>query len=135
MPTELTWLMITALFAGSLWIPYIVGINTTQFEGKTEIFVRPPDTAKMPAWVHRSLRAHQNVLEQLLPFAIVVLVGATLKVSTPVTVWCAIAFFWLRVVHAGVMIAGISRPPLRPMIYLAAWIVMFVMAWQIFAHA
>ena len=26
-------------------------------------------------------------------------------------------------------------PPLRPMIYLAAWIVMFVMAWQIFAHA
>ncbi len=135
MTPELTWLMVTALFAGSLWIPYIVGINVTEFEGKREIFVRPPDNKTMTAWVHRSMRAHQNLLEQLLPFAIVVLIGATLKVSTPVTVWCAIAFFWLRVAHAVVMLSGVSRPPLRPMIYSAAWIVMFVMAWQIFAHA
>jgi uncharacterized MAPEG superfamily protein len=135
MTTELTWLMATALLAGSLWIPYIVGINATDFAGKKEIFVRPPDAGNMAPWVHRSLRAHQNLLEQLLPFAIVILIGAVLKVSTPVTAWCVVLFFWLRVAHAIVMIAGVSRFPIRPLIYLAGWIVMFVEAWQVYSHA
>jgi uncharacterized MAPEG superfamily protein len=134
MPTELLWLMYTAVLAGSLWIPYVVGINVTEFEGKKEIFLRPPDNSKMDAWVHRAYRAHLNLLEQLLPFAIIVLIGATLKVSTPVTAWCAVIFFWLRVAHAICMIGGLSRPPVRPIIYSAAWIVMLAMAWQILSH-
>jgi uncharacterized MAPEG superfamily protein len=135
MTTELTWLMCTALLAGSLWIPYVVGINTTDFEGKKEIFARPPDIGKMVPWVHRSYRAHMNLLEQLMPFAVIVLIGAVSKVSTPVTAWCAIIFFWLRVAHAIGMITGIARAPIRPLIYLGGWVAMIVMAWQIFSHA
>ena len=74
--------------------------------------------------------AWQNLLEQLLPFAIIVLVGAITRVSTPVTVGCSIAFFWLRVVHAIGMITGWARLPWRPMIYVAAWLVMCAFAWQ-----
>src|SRR5579862_1992419 len=92
MTTELRWLVYTALLAASLWIPYIVGINTTDFEGKKELFTRPPDHSKMPPWVHRSLRAHQNLLEQFLPYAAIVLVGAVVHVSNSVTAACAIIF-------------------------------------------
>ena len=135
MTTELTWLVFTAIFAASLWIPYIVGVNITEFEGKDQLFVRPPDNSKMAAWVHRSYRAHMNMLEQLLPFSLIVVVGAISKVSTPVTVWCAILFFWLRVAHAVGMITGLARNPIRPLIYVAGWIATLVFSWQVLKYA
>ncbi len=100
MTTELTWLMLTAILAASLWIPYVVGVNVSTFRGKETIFERPPDQSKMPAWVQRSYRAHLNLLEQFLPFAVVVLMAHMLRVSTSVTQWCVILFFWLRMAHA-----------------------------------
>jgi uncharacterized MAPEG superfamily protein len=135
MTPELRWLTYTALLAGSLWIPFIVGVNVTDFANKEQLFVRPPDANQMKPWVHRSLRAHQNLLEQLLPFAIVVLVGAISRVSTAITIACSITFFWLRVAHAIGMISGLARLPLRPMIYVAGWIVMLVFAWQVMLKA
>jgi uncharacterized MAPEG superfamily protein len=135
MTPELKWLMYTALLAGSLWIPFIIGVNITDFPGKERQFVRPPDHSQMEPWVHRSLRAHQNLLEQLLPFTIVVLAGAVGRVSTSITVACSITFFWLRVAHAIGMISGLARLPLRPMIYFAGWIVMLVFAWQVMLKA
>ena len=135
MTPELKWLMYTALLAGSLWIPFIIGVNTSEFPGKEQLFSRPLDPSQMKPWVHRSLRAHQNLLEQLLPFAIVVLVGALSRVSTPTTVACSIIFFWLRVAHAIGMITGLARLPLRPMIYFAGWVAMLVFAWQVMLKA
>lgn len=135
MTTELTWLMMTAILAASLWIPYIVGINVTTFDGQKTIFERPPDQSKMPAWVHRSYRAHQNLLEQFLPFAVIVLMAHMLKVSTPVTRWCVILFFWLRVVHAIGMISGKARLPVRPLIYLTGWFVILVLCWTVWSNA
>jgi uncharacterized MAPEG superfamily protein len=135
MTTELTWLMLTAILAASLWIPYIVGVNVSTFDGKATIFERPPDQSKMPAWVQRSHRAHLNLLEQFLPFAVLVLMAHMLSVSTAVTRWCAILFFWLRVAHAIGMISGKARLPVRPLIYVAGWIVTLVQAWSVWANA
>ena len=117
MTPELKWLTYTALLVGSLWIPYVIGVNITDFPGKAQQFLRPPDHRQMHPWVHRSFRAHQNLLEQFVPFAIIVLVAALAHVSTPVTIACSIIFFWLRVGHAVGMISGVARFPLRPMIY------------------
>lgn len=135
MTPELRWLIYTALLAGSLWIPFIIGVNITDFPGKDQQFSRPPDHSQMKPWVHRSLRAHQNLLEQLLPFAIVVLAGAISRVSTWITVACAITFFWLRIAHAIGMISGWARLPLRPMIYFAGWIAILIYAWQVMINA
>ena len=135
MTTELTWLVYTATLAASLWIPYIVGVNITEFEGKSALFVRPPDNSKLQAWVHRSFRAHLNLLEQLVPFSLIVLIAAIAKVSTPITIGAAILFFWLRVAHAVVMISGFSRFPLRPLIYVAGWITTLVFAWETLRNA
>lgn len=135
MTIELRWLVYTAVLAGSLWIPFIIGVNVTEFEGKEQLFLRPPDHGKMPAWVHRSLRAHQNLLEQFLPFAAIVLAGAVAHVSTRTTVICAILFFWLRVAHAVGMVTGLARQPLRPAIYFTGWLVTLVYAWQVLAFA
>ena len=133
--TEMFWLLLTAILAASLWIPYIVGVNTTSYRGKETEFVRPPDQRDMPAWVHRSHRAHLNLLEQFLPFAVIVLVGHSLNVATPVTAWCAIIFFWLRAAHAAGMVSGRAVFPLRPILFTGGWLATIVFAWQVLAHA
>lgn len=134
MTVELKWLCYSALLASSLWIPFIVGVNVTDFEGKDDQFTRPPDHGKMRPWVHRSLRAHQNMLEQFVPFSVIVLIGSISGVSTPVTAACVMIFFWLRVAHAIGMISGIARLPLRPMIYFSGWIVTLLYASQVLSH-
>ena len=135
MTAELAWLVYTALLAGSIWVPYVVGTNITDFEGKSEQFARPPEHRKMAPWVHRSFRAQQNLLEQFVPFAVVVLVGAVSHISNATTVTCSVIFFWLRVAHAIGLISGLARFPLRPMIYFSGWIVIVVYAWQLLANA
>ena len=120
MTTELTILTLTALLAASLWIPYIVGVNTTPVPAQAEN--RPGDLAALVPWVHRAHRAHLNMLEQFLPFAAVVVIAHLAGVSNPVTVWASTVFLALRVAHAVWMIGGLPVLPVRPLIFTAAWL-------------
>jgi uncharacterized MAPEG superfamily protein len=138
MTTELFWLMLTAILASSMWVPFVYGVNTTSYVDEADaedFFIRPPDHARMVPWVHRAFRAHQNMLEQFLPFAVIVIVAHLVNVSNSITVWCAIIFFWLRVVHAIGMITAWARMPTRPIVFTAGWIVSMLYAWQILFRA
>jgi len=135
MTTEITFTLLTALLAASMWIPYIVGVNTTKFEGQAESFVRPPSQANMKPWIHRAHRAHLNLLEQFLPFAVLVLIGQTLGVSTILLGWLAIAFFVLRCVHAIGMVTGTTRMPVRPIIFTTCWIIILAYGVILFLNA
>ncbi|MGS4944154.1 MAPEG family protein [Meridianimarinicoccus sp. RP-17] len=127
MTAELFWLTLTALLAASLWLPFIVGMNTQAGRAHAD-FLRPPDLRALPAWMHRAHRAHLNLLEQFLPFAVVVLVAHLAGVSTPVTVWASVAFFWVRLAHAAGMISGMARMPLRPVLFTAGWVCILAIA-------
>ena len=130
MSTELTYLTLTALLAASLWIPYIIGVNKYVVEG-ADNFVRPTDLSKYPEWVHRAHRAHLNLLEQALPFAIIVLIAQIQGVSTTITVVATATFFWLRVAHAIGMISGLAKLPVRPLIFVAGWLCILTLGWQV----
>jgi uncharacterized MAPEG superfamily protein len=135
MKIELFWLLLTAILAASMWIPFIVGVNMQpKSAGAQDNFVSPPDPLKMPPWVARCYRAHQNLLEQFLPFAVIVLIGHAQGISNGVTQTCVVIFFWLRVTHAVGMITAWAKFPVRPIIFTTAWVVIMVHAWQVFAH-
>ncbi|WP_371153565.1 MAPEG family protein [Jannaschia sp. 2305UL9-9] len=134
MTPELWWMTWTAILAGSLWIPYIVGINTEpETPDRGDPFKRPPAQSQMRAWVHRAHRAHLNLLEQFLPMLALVLIANAAGISTTVTVWACAAFFVLRVVHAVGMIAGWAGFPLRPVIFLLGWACILAMGISIIA--
>ncbi len=126
MSTELIYLTLTALLAASLWIPYVAGVNATPVPALAEN--RPHDPGTLVPWVHRAYRAHLNLLEQFLPFAVVVLVAHLAGVSTSVTVLAAALFFWLRVAHAVWMIGGLPVLPARPLIFTAGWLCILAIA-------
>ena len=129
MTPDLFWLTLTALLAASLWIPYIVGVNTTPVAAGDEN--RPLDQRMLVPWVHRAFRAHLNLLEQFLPFAAIVMVAHLAGASNAVTAWAAAAFFWIRVVHAVWMIGGFPVLPARPLIFSAGWLAILAIGWQV----
>jgi uncharacterized MAPEG superfamily protein len=131
MTAELMWLTLTAVLAASLWIPYIVGVNSTPTPEMSEN--RPHDPAQLVPWAHRAYRAHLNLLEQFLPFAVIVMVAHLAGVSTTVTVGAAAVFFWLRIAHAVWMIGGFPTLPGRPLIFSAGWLCILAIAWQVLA--
>ncbi|MBI1340131.1 MAPEG family protein [bacterium] len=136
MTIELFCLMLGAVLAASLWIPYIVGVNITPAaQGAPNVFVSPPDPLKMKPWIARSFRAHQNLLEQFLPFAVVVLTAHLVGVSNDATRWAAIAFVVIRIAHAVGMITAVARMPLRPLLFTSGYAAILVIASQVFLGA
>lgn len=131
MTPDLFWLTLTALLAATLWLPYIIGVNTAKLPAPVEN--RPSDPALMPAWIHRAWRTHLNLLEQFLPFAVVVLVAHLAGASNAVTAGAAAVFFGLRLLHAVWMIGGFRVLPVRPLIFSAGWVTILVIGWQVLA--
>ncbi len=126
--TELLVVILLAVLAASLWIPYIVGVNIHPQKGVDD-FARPPALTGFPEWVHRAHRAHLNLIEQLLPFSILVLVVDRLGAYSTLSYWSAIAFLILRLAHAIGMISGVARFPLRPMLFTGGWLCCLAMAY------
>ena len=123
MTPELWWTAWTAILAASLWIPFIVGVNTAPAgdgHDRTD-FTRPADPARERPWVHRAHRAHLNLLEQFLPMAALVLIAHAAGVTNAATAWATGLFFVLRLAHAVGMITGLVGFPARPIIFTAGW--------------
>ena len=72
---------------------------------------------EMMGWAGRAQRAHRNMLENLILFAVLVLVAHVVGVRNGMTVLGAQLFFWGRVAHAAIYLAGI------PWLRTAAWLV------------
>jgi uncharacterized MAPEG superfamily protein len=75
---------------------------------------------EMTGWAGRAQRAHRNMLESLILFAILVLAARAAGVSNAGRLLGAQLFFWGRVAHALLYIAGI------PWARTAAWVVSIV---------
>ncbi len=71
-------------------------------------------------WVGRAQRAHRNLLENLVIFAILVLVAQAAGRLNATTALGAQIFFWARVAHPAIYIAGI------PWLRTLAWVVSLV---------
>jgi uncharacterized MAPEG superfamily protein len=70
---------------------------------------------ELKGWPGRAARAHRNMLENLILFAVLVLVAHLVGIHNSMTLLGAQLFFWGRVAHAVVCIAGI------PWVRTAAW--------------
>ena len=123
MSTELLYLTLSAGLTAVLWIPYVVARTNTQ--GLTGAMGYPETPPAPPGWAKRSERAHMNMVENLAPFAALVLVAHILGINTEMTVLGATLFFWGRVAHAVVLTIGI--PYLRTLSFVVGWVGMVLL--------
>jgi len=114
MTTDITMLIASAVLTVALALPYSTGFMLTRglyvMAGNREDF--PPGTG----WIGRAHRAHLNMVENMVPFAALVLAAA---VSGKADAWTALGaqvFFYARIVHAVVYIIGV------PWLRTLAWV-------------
>jgi len=119
MSPELKYLALTAMLTASLWIPYIVAQVMTNGVLKPANYV-DPTPRPVPDWGNRAHRTYLNAVETFAPFAALVILVQLAGKNSSMTAFWAISYFWLRVAHAIVFLAGI--PFLRTIIFVLGWI-------------
>jgi uncharacterized MAPEG superfamily protein len=113
MTTEILMLVLTGLL--SLVVALMtIGIHFSRFGGKM-IRGNRDDFPPLQGVAMRVVRAHTNLNEALLPFAIIVISATVLHISNPVTHTMAIAFFIARLAHAVLYLVGAT--PWRSIAY------------------
>ena len=106
MTVDLTMLVCTALL--SLLMPTIYLIGRTQVPGGMQwAFGNRDLPLEVAPWTARAIRAHQNLTENLAPFAILVLVAHVTGKADGVTALGSILFFAARVAYVAVYAAGL----------------------------
>ena len=129
---ELFWLAATATFTALLWLPYILkriaSLGLIRTMGNPSA-VGPP----LAPWEDRATRAHRNAVENLAVFAPLVLIAALIGVSTPTTVLATQAYFWARLGHYIVFVAGI--PVARTLLFFVGFAAQMAFALAILSAA
>ena len=113
---ELTYLAWSALLCVAMAVPYAMGM--TMKVGLPRMAGNRDDVPDMPeGWIGRAKRAHRNMVENLIPFAALVLVAAATNKLGGLAGTGALLFFWGRVAYAAIYYAGI------PWLRTVAWAV------------
>jgi uncharacterized MAPEG superfamily protein len=134
MTTELMYLLLTAILTGVLWIPVVIGYVMSRGPLKPADYKVAP-TSPLPDWVNRANRAHVNAVENLVPFAAVVLIAHAAQVSTAVTANAAAVYFYARAAHAVVHITGFSHFFARTVLFTVAWLAFMAFAVELLRRA
>ena len=117
MKPEVFWLALTAMKTGLFFAPYILDrIMVRGIMGT----LKNPDPSDKPqhAWAQRAQAAHYNAAENLVVFASLVAAAQFAGVSTELTVWGCMLYFWARLAHYVVYTLGI--PVIRTLCFVAA---------------
>jgi uncharacterized MAPEG superfamily protein len=117
---ELHYLYASTALALLMWIPYV--LNRVMVLGLADTVGYPAAPKPLAPWAERLKKAHANHLENLVPFAALVLGAHAIGVSTAATTTCAAVFFWSRVVHA--LAYTFAVPWLRTLAFTAGWAAM-----------
>ncbi len=129
MTPELMYLVWSA--ALTLLLAVIAVVGATLEVGLPRLAGNREAMGEVSGWAGRAARAHSNMLESLVLFAILVLVARSLNVSNAMTLLGAQLFFWGRVAHAVVYIAGI--PWLRTAAWAVSVIGLVLIFWRLLA--
>ena len=129
MTTDLKYLVFTAMLTAALWIPYIVCQVRTNGRLQPANYADPTLPRPVPPWGLRAHRAYQNAIEVFAPFAALVLAAHLTGKADAMTAFWSASFFWTRLGHAIVYLAGI--PYIRTILFTLAFVAEVGIFWEI----
>ncbi len=116
MTVDMQMLLWTAILCVLQAFPYTLALIAKAGLMAAAGYPQPGDDV-LPDWAKRSKRAHLNMVENIAPFAIIVLVTQAVGGANETTALGAMIFFWSRVV----MVAGHTHA--IPLLRTVAWFV------------
>ena len=127
MKYELTGLVWVTIFTALLWIPYV--LDRIAVWGLTDTVGYPEAPKPQSPWARRMKAAHANATENLVVFAILVLVANAVGISNAATVFAASLYFWARVVH--LLAYTMALPWVRTLAFAGGFVAQAIFAWQL----
>lgn len=124
---ELKMLAWTAGVTILMWLPYI-GVTLLR-HGPINALQYRNEPLEMAPWAKRAKRAHYNAIENLAPFAALVITAHLAGVSNGATETAAVAYFWFRIAHYGFYISNI--PFTRTLTFTGGWLAVLCILYQI----
>lgn len=107
MTRELMWLTLTVILTGLLWVPYT--LDRIKVRGLMGAMDNPARNDKpQSAWAQRLYFAHTNAVENLVIFAVLVLILDSMGHSTESTAIACAVYFWARLAHVIIYALGIK---------------------------
>ena len=106
MTPELT--LLAWSIALTLLILVVASVGATMQVGLPKLAGNRDEAPEITGWAGRARRAHSNMLESLPLFAAAILIAQVAGQTNGMTHLGAQLFFWGRVAHAAVYIAGIA---------------------------
>lgn len=125
--TELSMLAWTSGVTLLFWLPYILARMARY--GMMATLTYRADKEPVPEWAERAKKAHYNAIENLAPFAALVLVAHVTQSTNGATAAAAITYFWARVAHYVLYTAGI--PFTRTISFTIGWLALVCIFYQI----
>ena len=113
-----------------MWVPYV--LSAMVIDGPIASFKRQGDEKQRFSWAERAKRAHYNAIENLIPFAAIVIVAHLAEISNDATAAAATAYFWLRAIHYVFYTVGI--PYIRTQAFALSWLAQLCIVYQIISH-
>jgi uncharacterized MAPEG superfamily protein len=104
--SELRALALITTATALMWVPYVFG-RMSAFGILAPIGNPGPGYPVDRPWMDRARRAHANAVENLAVFAPLILIGAVIGLSTPVTSTAAWIYVVARLAHYVIYAAGI----------------------------
>ena len=103
---ELTFLLWSVVIT---FIQLIISLlGATQQHGLTTLAGNRENIGSTSGWAGRAQRAHRNMLENPILFAILVIVAHIAGISNEITVLGAQLFFWGRLAYSFIYVVGIA---------------------------
>ena len=127
MTTDLTILAWTSAFTALLWIPYILG--HIRNVGLLPALTYRADDTPLPGWALRAKRAHYNAIENLVPFAALVIVAHLTAAGNEATAAASVVYLLARIAHYFLYILAV--PFGRTTTFAIGWLAMLCIFWQI----
>lgn len=120
MNTDMRLLVYTAFICIVVWVPYIlVAIRAYGLKRMAGAYPTP-SYASLPQWAQRLNRAHMNLVENIGPFAVLVIVAQLVGAANPMTALGVRLFFWARLAQIAAHTAGV--PWLRTLFFAVGWV-------------
>ena len=99
MRTDL-WMLLATGVLSLVWMMFYASARGLQPGGLNYGIGNRDKSVELPGWITRAIRAHQNMIENIGPFAILVVVAHLAGKANDTTALGAAMFFYARIAHA-----------------------------------
>lgn len=127
MSIELTYLAWTAILTALIRIPWM--LNKVAIRGLASVSRYPRESQPLSGWAHRLWIAHEDAVDNLVVFGILIGLLHASGHTNAVTVISAATYFWARVVH--VVVYAFAVPWIKTAAHVVSFLAILALAWQV----